>query len=234
MQKRPFYISNPQYLQLVEALLGRKLKPGTLDESDNVEAGDFAPLPLITLDNCGEPLRRLPGDLSPATDTAVFAEVGRLLGAGLVAQWETLGEDERVGLLQAAVKANGGETRTDINSDAQDVEPMKDGPVAPDGFQYKGVLYKGLTAKPFAAIRFIWSTRNRCAVDRELGEPVWGDHVEEPDKNAVGNLRKQLNTFFRKNDIPFHAATSYVHPNYLLSLRNGPPKPSPKKAASRR
>jgi hypothetical protein len=110
-------------------------------------------------------------------------------------------------------------------------EPLEDGPVAPDGFRHKGILYKGLRRKPFAALQTLWDSKDRCVLGSDLAVPVWEDREHEVDDNAVGNLRKNLNCFFRKKQVHFHAQIKRISGEYHLSLHDGPP---PAKAVKRR
>ena len=99
-------------------------------------------------------------------------------------------------------------------------ELSPDGPEPPDGFTYKGKTYSGLTAKPFMAVSFLWERRNKTASGDELAEPVWRDHAFNPDDVAIQGLRKEINRFFRKSGIPWHAMVKTAH----LCLREGPPR----------
>jgi hypothetical protein len=108
--------------------------------------------------------------------------------------------------------------------------PAPDGPALPDGFSWKGKTYHGLTDKPFRVVKYLWSCPNRAATYQDFAEPVYDDHEKDliPD-TAIGGFRREINTFFRDNEIPFHAAQV----NGCLALRDGLP-PSAKPAANRR
>ncbi len=94
-----------------------------------------------------------------------------------------------------------------------------DGPVHPGSFSWAGQSFSGLAPKPYRAVCYLWSQGNRTAPVDDLAEPVWEDHEMMPDNNAIGGLRRQINRFFRKHGIPFHAAVK----NHCILLRDGPP-----------
>jgi hypothetical protein len=117
----------------------------------------------------------------------------------------------------------------------KDQTPSQDGPVIPDGFSWKGKTYHGLPEKPFRAVEHLWNCRDRVAPYQELAEPVYGDREADliPD-NAIGGFRREINKFFRRNDIPFHAkqvngclALREGLPQHTKSAANGP-KPAPR------
>ncbi len=115
----------------------------------------------------------------------------------------------------------------------------EDGPVEPDGVRWHGVVYRGLSRKPFLAIRYLWEQQDRTALAYDLAEPVWGDvEVDVPDNGCQG-LRRQTNAFFRKHGIPLHVVTKHDEgrKSLRLTLIDGPPLPaktSPKKKPKRR
>jgi hypothetical protein len=94
----PIYVPSPRYLALVETLLERKL-----------ESEDNAPLPTITVHTVDEPIERLPGDLIRAVEEEIRAKVFLALGS-LPGDWESLGEDERVYWIEAAIEKHAGST----------------------------------------------------------------------------------------------------------------------------
>ncbi len=84
-------------------------------------------------------------------------------------------------------------------------EVPADGPEPPDVFNHNGVSYDGFTGKPFLAVQFLWTRRNKSADRQDLALPVWGDHSFDPDDNAVEGLRREINKFFGLHQIPWHA-----------------------------
>jgi hypothetical protein len=100
-----------------------------------------------------------------------------------------------------------------------------DGPFPPDSFYWQGKVYKKLTRMPFSALDALWQARGRTLSDEQLGEPVLlGDHADKPDETAMSNLRKNINTFFRKKHIPLHVEGNRNRNTCYLSLREGPPR----------
>ena len=109
-----------------------------------------------------------------------------------------------------------------------------DGPVAPDGFRFQGVVYHGLGDKPFRALDYVWTQDNRTAYNSDLAEPVYGDREEDliPD-NAVGGWRREINRFFIRNIILYHAKQG-GRSRKFLAVCDGPPAESqPKKQKSK-
>ena len=86
--------------------------------------------------------------------------------------------------------------------------PVGDGPIAPDGFRWNGKEYRGLSKKPFFALRFLWDLPCRCAEFPDLAEPVWQDHEFTPDRSNAGTIRRELNKFFEDNHLPWISKVS--------------------------
>jgi hypothetical protein len=112
---------------------------------------------------------------------------------------------------------------------------MENGPIDPDGFSWDGKQYHGLAKKPFLAIRYIWNQPNRSAIINDLAEPIWEDHEISPYENMVGGVRREINKFFRDNEIPLSATVK----NGFLALIESQPKtvkarPAKKKSKHKR
>lgn len=126
--------------------------------------------------------------------------------------------------LQAKLNDERRATITRLQTALAQAEPtqLPDGPEPPDGFNHQGQTYRGLATKPFLAVSFLWGRRNKSARSDELAGPVWQDHEHEldPDRVAIQGLRREINRFFRKNRIPWHAMVKADH----LCLREGPPR----------
>jgi len=110
-------------------------------------------------------------------------------------------------------------------------EPLPDGPEPPDGFNYAGKTYRGLARKPFLAMSFLWGKRTRTARRNELAEPVWGDAADVPDENGVHGLRKEINRFFTKHRIAWHAE---FKTDYLCLKEGSSPRSKAKTPRKRR
>ncbi|MEN6405967.1 MAG: hypothetical protein ABFC77_05790 [Thermoguttaceae bacterium] len=81
-----------------------------------------------------------------------------------------------------------------------------DGPIKPDVFVWKGVSYRGLARKPFLTLQYVWECENHTALhDDTMAAVVNEDHEAQFADNAVRGLRQEINSFFRKNRLPFHA-----------------------------
>jgi hypothetical protein len=106
--------------------------------------------------------------------------------------------------------------------------PAGDGPVAPDGLVWGGVLHHGLSKMPYAALAFLWARPNRTADVRELAGPVWGDSELLVPDNGPAGLRRAINAFFVQAGIPLHARER----NGYLSIADGPPA-APRKAPTK-
>ena len=104
-----------------------------------------------------------------------------------------------------------------------DDEPQEDGPEEPDGFWFQGLLYGGLAPRCFNALTACWSSRLRRASRADLAEAVWGDRSDRlsADEEGLATLRRDLNAFFRENNIAYHAR---VKSRYLC-IDVGPPRP---------
>ncbi len=123
----------------------------------------------------------------------------------------------------------GGATGTEGKAEA------RDGPEPPDSFNHGGKEYSGLARKPFLAVCFLWGRRNKKARRDELAQPVWEDQALAPDVTGVQGLRKEINKFFRANEIPWHAE---FRNDYLClrqgALRQSSPKPRANRGGKQR
>ncbi|MBU4273724.1 MAG: hypothetical protein KKA28_17825 [Planctomycetes bacterium] len=113
-----------------------------------------------------------------------------------------------------------------------DGEPTGDCPVPPDGFRFRGKVYRGLAPRPFAAFVCSWNAPERSASRTALAEAVWDDPNDEQsaDEEGLAGLRRDLNTFFRAHKIGYHARVK----NWYLSILDGNPKVPAKKQQPRR
>jgi hypothetical protein len=104
-----------------------------------------------------------------------------------------------------------------------DVLPKKDlAVIPPNGIQIGDETYFGLATKPWRALEFILSSRNRVASMNDLAEYVWEDHAVIATYDMRDNLRKQINNFCRHNNITsFHVEGNGRH----LCICEGPPRP---------
>lgn len=104
-------------------------------------------------------------------------------------------------------------------------DPPKDGPEPPDGFNWQGQTHQPMRRQVFMAIQYLWTQWNRTAEIRDLAEPVWQDHGFDVDQEAIKGLRRDINNFFRRNHIPFHAQFKDIpQEGKYLSLRPGAPR----------
>ena len=111
--------------------------------------------------------------------------------------------------------------------------PVEDGPVSPDGFAWGPKVYRRLANKPFSALQFLWGQPNRTARYDELAGPVWGDSEVMAPAFGPAGVRRQINLFFDRHRIPYHAEQG----NGFLTIRDGKPRPprrTPKPKAKKR
>ncbi len=162
-------------------------------------------------------------------------KAGDILKA-VAALWGTKAELVKIGNGQAAKPSGGRIVAAAVTGD--EGEPLPDGPEPPDGFNHAGKTHHGLARKPFLALSFLWGRRNKTAHRDYLAGPVWGDHATTVAENAVESLRTEVNDFFAREQIEWHAT---IQGDYL-SLRQGlprerkasePPKPDRPKAKRR-
>jgi hypothetical protein len=83
-----------------------------------------------------------------------------------------------------------------------DLQAPMDGPIRPDKFAFKGVVYEGLRGKAYKLVEYLWKARFRTATNAELAIEVWGDDKLELDHNDLGSARSKANTFFKENSLP--------------------------------
>ena len=95
----------------------------------------------------------------------------------------------------------------------------QEGPRPPDEFWHDGKPFKVPGAKVYNLISYLWSQPNETARLSQLMEPVWGENAVS-DGDAVGSLRRNANSFFRKNCIPFRIATAERAKVIFVSIKD--------------
>jgi hypothetical protein len=95
---------------------------------------------------------------------------------------------------------------------------QKDGPVTPDAFQFKGILYSGLQPIPFSLVSFLWRALNNTAKFAALSAPVWRDPAFTPGVHAIRSAAKQANRFFQKKTLPFRIRVLTRHHQNIVQL----------------
>lgn len=93
-----------------------------------------------------------------------------------------------------------------------------DGPFGTDGFRWKNAEVRGLSAKQFAIVVFLWTATDNTATFQELAKPVWGEknwgNVELTTK--APSVASDTTKFFEDNGIPFRVKASKR--NHRVSL----------------
>jgi len=80
-----------------------------------------------------------------------------------------------------------------------------DGPVAPDGFRYRGKIYSPLARGPFRTLFGAWTMQGRCVDRDDLAETLYEDREETLNETTLRSLRGELNDFFRAHKILYNA-----------------------------
>lgn len=104
--------------------------------------------------------------------------------------------------------------------------PKNAGPVAPDGFRWGGSLFSGLKGKAWLLTAHLWTRPEKTSDDGAVVGRIWDDLIEV-NSDSIGSARRQANSFFRKNSIPWSIVTRKNPENrgwQLITLCNKPPK----------
>ena len=104
------------------------------------------------------------------------------------------------------------------------VATEEEGPVPPNGFRWKGKVYAPLVKGPFLALAAAWPNDGRCIHKDDLTTAL-GDSEMWLADSAMHSIRGQLNKFFRRNRIPFHATVKGL----LLAIQDGFPRATARK-----
>lgn len=137
------------------------------------------------------------GDLDDAVRRAARGEDVR---------WEALADWNRLAALRDALDRLPETTRSGQGASdrsAHHTREDEDGPVAPDGFVYRGRRYTVRAGLVFRLLDALWRAPNRTLSYDELAGPVWKDHAVEVTDGKIGSVRTRANGVFKEHDLPF-------------------------------
>ena len=81
--------------------------------------------------------------------------------------------------------------------------PGSNGPVPLDEFHWNGRRCRITRPLVWRLINYLWNCPNRTARFENLAEAVWEDHAVDIDESKFGSVRRDANTFFNDNGIPY-------------------------------
>jgi hypothetical protein len=88
------------------------------------------------------------------------------------------------------------------------LETEEDGPIPDDGFRWQNETYKGITQKPWLALKTVWFARHRAVDYDDFAKPVLGECELDVTESMVNGWQRALNHFFQEKGLPFHLAAS--------------------------
>ncbi len=118
-------------------------------------------------------------------------------------------------LLRQELDENGDSTPLEVESSSPAVSTSgpreecgnEDGPVEPDSWRLNGVVIaESMKSKSWKAVEYLWGCRHKRCYFEDLAFPIYGDDDYDVTGDAIPSIRKDVNSFFTRHEIPWRFA----------------------------